>query len=65
MGSEMCIRDRPWAALGFQGALAEPVAISLALNENDGAGRAGALQWASGIVTGKTTTLFLPATFTS
>ena len=55
----------PWAALGFQGALAEPVAISLALNENDGAGRAGALQWASGIVTGKTTTLFLPGTFIS
>ncbi|WP_327632766.1 hypothetical protein OHB24_22475 [Kribbella sp. NBC_00482] len=55
----------PWAALGFQSQPTGPVAISLALNENDGAGRAGALQWASGIVTGKTTTLFLPGTFTS
>lgn len=54
----------PWAALGFAAQPTGPVAISLALNENDGAGRAGALQWASGIVTGKTTTLFLPATFT-
>lgn len=55
----------PWAALGFQSQPTGPVAISLALNENDGAGRAGALQWASGIVTGKTTTLFLPGTFLS
>lgn len=55
----------PWAALGFQTAPAGPIALSLALNENDGPGRAGALQWASGIVTGKTTTLFLPGTFTS
>ena len=55
----------PWAALGFQAQPTGPVAISLALNENDGAGRAGALQWASGIVTGKTTTLFLPGTFIS
>lgn len=55
----------PWAALGFQSQPTGPVAISLALNENDGAGRAGALQWASGIVTGKTTTLFLPGTFIS
>ncbi|MFI6831547.1 sugar-binding protein [Kribbella sp. NPDC050241] len=55
----------PWAALGFQTAPAGPIAMSLALNENDGTGRAGALQWASGIVTGKTTTLFLPGTFTS
>lgn len=55
----------PWTALGFQTQPAGPVAISLALNENDGAGRAGALQWASGIVTGKTTTLFLPGTFLS
>jgi hypothetical protein len=55
----------PWTALGFIAQPAGPVAISLALNENDGAGRAGALQWASGIVTGKTTTLFLPGTFTS
>lgn len=55
----------PWAALGFPAQPAGPVAISLALNENDGTGRAGALQWASGIVTGKTTTLFLPATFIS
>lgn len=55
----------PWAALGSQTAPSGPVAISLALNENDGAGRAGALQWASGIVTGKTTTLYLPGTFTS
>ncbi|MEV4360022.1 hypothetical protein [Nonomuraea sp. NPDC049625] len=54
----------PWAALGFQSQPAGPVAIALALNEDDGAGRAGALQWASGIVTGKTTTLFLPGTFT-
>ncbi|TCC57506.1 hypothetical protein E0H73_29435 [Kribbella pittospori] len=55
----------PWAALGFQTAPAGPIAMSLALNENDGTGRAGAMQWASGIVTGKTTTLFLPGTFTS
>ncbi|MEV4263788.1 sugar-binding protein [Kribbella sp. NPDC049584] len=55
----------PWTALGFATQPAGPVAISLALNENDGAGRAGALQWGSGIVTGKTTTLFLPGTFTS
>ncbi|MFF0341292.1 sugar-binding protein [Kribbella sp. NPDC004875] len=55
----------PWAALGFTTQPAGPVAISLALNENDGAGRVGAMQWASGIVTGKTTTLFLPGTFTS
>jgi hypothetical protein len=53
----------PWAALGFAAAPTGPVAISLAVNDNDGAGRAGALQWASGIVTGKTTTLFLPGTF--
>ncbi len=44
----------PWTALGFQAAPTGPIAISLALNENDGAGRAGAMQWASGIVTGKT-----------
>ena len=55
----------PWTALGFQAAPTGPIAISLALNENDGAGRAGAMQWASGIVTGKTTTLYLPGTFTS
>ncbi|TDO46748.1 hypothetical protein EV643_110131 [Kribbella sp. VKM Ac-2527] len=55
----------PWPALGFQAVPTGPVSMSLALNENDGAGRAGALQWASGIVTGKTTTLYLPATFTS
>jgi hypothetical protein len=55
----------PWTSLGFASQPAGPVAISLALNENDGTGRVGALQWASGIVTGKTTTLFLPATFTS
>lgn len=54
----------PWAALGFAAQPTGPAAISLALNENDRAGRASALQWASGIVTGKTTTLFLPATFT-
>ncbi|MGZ0153594.1 sugar-binding protein [Kribbella sp. WER1] len=53
----------PWTALGFATQPAGPVAISLALNENDGAGRAGALQWASGIVTGKTTALYLPGTF--
>jgi hypothetical protein len=56
----------PWTALGFASQpTTGPVAISLALNENDGAGRIGALQWASGIVTGKTTTLFLPGTFTN
>ncbi|HWD82298.1 MAG TPA: sugar-binding protein [Kribbella sp.] len=54
----------PWIALGFTAQPAGPVAISLALNENDGSGRVGAMQWASGIVTGKTTTLYLPGTFT-
>jgi len=54
----------PWTALGFTAQPTGPIAISLALNENDGAGRAGAMQWASGIVTGKTTTLYLPGTFT-
>jgi hypothetical protein len=53
----------PWTAPGFDAQPTGPIAISLALNENDGAGRAGAMQWASGIVTGKTTTLYLPGTF--
>jgi hypothetical protein len=55
----------PWTAVGFATRPTGPVAISLALNENDGTGRVGAMQWASGIVTGKTTTLYLPGTFTS
>lgn len=54
----------PWTALGFTAQPTGPIALSLALNENDGAGRVGAMQWASGIVTGKTTTLYLPGTFT-
>ncbi|MFF0267130.1 sugar-binding protein [Kribbella sp. NPDC004536] len=55
----------PWTSLGFTGQPAGPIAISLALNENDGSGRVGAMQWASGIVTGKTTTLYLPGTLIS
>ncbi|MGW7680872.1 sugar-binding protein [Kribbella sp. NPDC054772] len=55
----------PWTALGFEAQPTGAVAISLALNENDGAGRVGAMQWASGIETGKTTTLYLPGTFTN
>jgi hypothetical protein len=53
----------PWKALGFAGTPQEPVAISLALNDNDGSGRAGAMTWGGGIVTGINSGLYLPATF--
>ncbi|MGW0819406.1 sugar-binding protein [Streptomyces viridiviolaceus] len=50
----------PWASLGFTGRPERPIGFSVMVNDNDGKGRAGFMEWGSGIGRTKDTALFRP-----
>ncbi|WP_419996199.1 sugar-binding protein [Streptomyces boninensis] len=53
----------PWKSLGLDARPDRPVALSMIVNDNDGKGRRGFLEWGSGVGRTKDTALFRPLQF--
>ncbi|WBB61783.1 hypothetical protein O7599_04310 [Streptomyces sp. WMMC500] len=50
----------PWTSLGLKGRPTAPIGLSVMVNDDDGQGRTGFLEWGSGIGRTKDTALFRP-----
>jgi len=57
----------PWQSLGLDGSSGTVFSMAIVINDNDndGVGRAGYIEWASGIARNRSTEFFLPITILS